>query len=84
MCFFEFFPIFPWLWKKTKKNDGKIEKTGFFPSLQNTKKIDDLFSSVLSQLKKYHPSGNLKFNYLGIFQSLKLCISLAKSHFNFS
>jgi len=26
MCFFEFFPIFPWLWKKTKKTDGKIEK----------------------------------------------------------
>jgi len=26
----------------------------------------------LSQLKKYHPSGNLKLNYLGIFQSLKL------------
>jgi len=33
-----------------------------------------LFSSVLSQCKKYHPSGNLKFNYLGIFQSLKLHI----------
>ena len=30
-----------------------------------------LFSSVLSQFKKYHPPGNLKFNYLGIFQSLK-------------
>ena len=27
---------------------------------------------MLSQLKKYHPSGNLKFNNLGIFQSLKL------------
>jgi len=26
----------------------------------------------LSELKKYHPSGNLKFNKLGIFQSLKL------------
>jgi len=37
MCSFEFFPIFPWLWKKTKKTDGKIEKkTRFFPSLQNT------------------------------------------------
>jgi len=31
------------------------------------------YSSVLSQLKKYHPSGNMKFNNLGIFQSLKLC-----------
>jgi len=26
----------------------------------------------LSKFKKYHPSGNLKFNNLGIFQSLKL------------
>jgi len=30
------------------------------------------FISVLSQFKKYHPSGNLKFNNSGIFQSLKL------------
>ena len=36
--------------------------------------LEYLFSSVLSQFKKYHPSGNLKFNYLGIFQSLKLRI----------
>jgi len=34
--------------------------------------LEDLFSSVLSYLKKYHLSGNLKFNILGIFQSLKL------------
>jgi len=34
----------------------------------------DLSSSVLSQFKKYHPSGNLKFNDLGISQSLKLRI----------
>jgi len=26
----------------------------------------------LSKLKKYHPSGNLKFNYLSFSQSLKL------------
>jgi len=32
----------------------------------------------LTQSKKYHPSGNLKFNYLGIFQSLKLRISMEK------
>jgi len=32
---------------------------------------EDLFISVLSQFKKYHPSGNLNFNNLGIFQSLK-------------
>jgi len=37
--------------------------------------LEDLFSSVLSQFyKKYHPSGNLKLNYLSIFQSLKLRI----------
>jgi len=36
--------------------------------------LEDLFSSVLVQFKKYHPPplGNLKFNYLGIFQTLKL------------
>jgi len=34
--------------------------------------LEDLFSSVLSQFKKYHPSGNLKFNNLGIFKNLKL------------
>ena len=43
----------------------------------NSKLIfEDRFSSVLSQLKKYHSSGNLKFNNLGIFQSLKLRILL--------
>ena len=40
--------------------------------------LEDVFSSALSQFKKYHPSGNLKFNYLGIFQSLKLRISTEK------
>jgi len=34
--------------------------------------LEDLLSSVLSQFKKYHPSGNLKFKNLGIFQSLIL------------
>jgi len=34
--------------------------------------LEDLFSSVFSLSKKHHPSGNLKFNYVGIFQSLKL------------
>jgi len=29
-------------------------------------------------LKKYHPSGNLKFDYLGIFQSIKLRILMEK------
>jgi len=36
--------------------------------------LEDLFSAILAQFKKYHPSGNLKFNYLGIFQSSKLRI----------
>jgi len=40
--------------------------------------LEDLSSAVLSQLKKYHPSENLKFNYLGIFQSLKLRILMEK------
>jgi len=34
--------------------------------------LEDLLSSVLIQFKKYYPSGNLKFNNLGIFQSLNL------------
>jgi len=34
--------------------------------------LENLFSSVLSNYKKYHLSGNLNFNNLGIFQSLKL------------
>jgi len=34
--------------------------------------LENLFSSVLSNFKKYHPSGNLELNNLGIFQSLKL------------
>jgi len=37
----------------------------------NRKKIEELFTSILLQFKKYHPSGNLKFNNLGISQSLK-------------
>jgi len=30
------------------------------------------FGSVLSQFKKYHPSGNLKFNKVRISQTLQL------------
>jgi len=44
--------------------------------------LEDLFSSVLSQFKKYHLPGNPKFNYLGIFHSLKLRISMEKNPFN--
>jgi len=46
--------------------------------------LEDLFSSVLSQFKKYHPSGNLKFNNLGIYKSLKFRISMEKNPSNFS
>jgi len=34
--------------------------------------LENLFSKVLSLFKKYHSSGNVEFNNLGIFQSLKL------------
>ena len=34
-------------------------------------------------LKKYHPSGNLKFNNLGIFQSLKIVYFSGKKSFKF-
>jgi len=40
--------------------------------------LEDLFSAVLSQLKKYHPSGTLKLNNLRIFRSLKLIILAEK------
>jgi len=40
--------------------------------------LEDLLSSVLSQFKKYHPSGNLEFHYLDIFQSLNLHILMEK------
>ena len=34
--------------------------------------LEDLFGLLLLQFKKYHRSGNLKFNNLGIFPCLKL------------
>jgi len=40
--------------------------------------LEDLFSSVLSRLKKYHPSENVKFNNLDSSQSLKLRILMEK------
>jgi len=36
---------------------------------------------VLSQFKTYHPSGNLKLNNLGIFQSLKFHNLMEKKTF---
>jgi len=38
----------------------------------------------LSQFKKYLPSGDLKFNNLGILRSLKLRIFVEKNPSNFS
>jgi len=46
--------------------------------------LEDLFSSVLPQFKKYHPSGNLKFIDLGIFRSLKLHVLMEKNPSHFS
>jgi len=40
--------------------------------------LEDLFSSVLSKSKKYQPPGNLKFNYLGISETLNVRISMEK------
>ena len=39
---------------------------------QKKNNLEDRFSSVLSQNKKYRPYRNLKFNNSGILQSLKL------------
>jgi len=33
--------------------------------------LEDLFSSLFPQFKKFHPSGNPNFNNVGIFQTLK-------------
>jgi len=43
--------------------------------------LEDLFDSLLPQLKNNTPSGNLKFNNLGIFQSLKFRIFDGKLNF---
>jgi len=51
---------------------------------RSKKKVGDLFRSALSQFKKYPPSGNLKFNNFGIFQTLKFRISMEKNPSNFS
>jgi len=45
----------------------------------NRKKfLEDLFISPLVHFKKHHPPGNLKFDYLGIFQRLNVRISMEK------
>jgi len=54
----------------------------YFNPLPRTEKkhiLEDHFSSVLSQFKKYQTPGYPKFNYSRIFQSLNLRISLGKT-----
>ena len=65
-------------WRRSHKNEkwGRSETEKF--------NLGDLFSSVLSQLKKNHPSRNLECNNLGIFQSLKLRILIEKNPSDFS
>jgi len=46
--------------------------------------LEDIFSSVLSQFKKYYPFGNQKFNNLRIFQSLRCVFKWKKNPSNFS
>jgi len=47
--------------------------------LRSRKNIsEDIFTSVFLKSKKYHPSGNLKCNNLGVFQSLKLRYLIGK------
>jgi len=59
------------------KNVRKMNTTARRCLLETEKDIlEELISLVLARLKKYHPPGNLKFYYLGIFQSLKLRISM--------
>jgi len=45
--------------------------------------LEDLFSSVLFNFKKYHPSGNLKVNNVGIFQ-VEIAYFNGENPFNFS
>jgi len=44
--------------------------------------LEGLFSSILSQFKKYNPSGNMKFNNLGFFLGLTYFIGKSPSHFS--
>jgi len=55
------------------------------PSGPETEKniLEDIFSSASSQLKKYHPSENMKFNNSGIFQSFESRILMEKKSFQF-
>ena len=66
-------------WSIVDMNDHSSRTTAQrCDSETETNILEDLFSSVLSQFKKYHASRNLKFNNLGIFQSLKFRILIEK------
>jgi len=45
--------------------------------------LEELISALMSQSKKYHPSRNLIFNNLGIFQKLKIAYFNGKKSFQF-
>jgi len=65
--------LIPVLGMKVKQEKSSTHYRPAMPFGKRKQYFKDFFSSVLSQFKKkYHPSGNLKFNNLGIFQSLIL------------
>ena len=76
------------------KESGLLEclgKVGFvthyrpaMPLGNRTKYFTGSFQLSIVMIKKLSLPANLKFNYLDIFQSLKLRISMGKSPFNFS
>ena len=61
---------------KMMSDRASSDLTHYRPAMPfgNRKKniLEDLFSSVFSKFEKYDPPGNLLFNNLGIFKSLKL------------
>jgi len=50
----------------------------------NRKKIEDLFSSALSQFKTYHPSGDMKLKKIRDFPKLKIAYFSEKNPSIFS
>jgi len=69
--------------KEKKSGQFKTTKNHYRPEMpfRNRKKniLENLSSSELSQPKKYLPPGNVKFNYLDIFQSLNCVFQWEKS-----
>jgi len=71
--------------RETIKPERKINPLPPSDAVRKQKKniLENLFSSVLSQLKQYFPSRNLKLNNLGIFGSLNLRILMEKKSSQF-